>query len=565
MKTDGLSFPEAVERLADEAGVPMPKLGPRDEAREDERERLYRIVEMSAALFRGGADDRRRRRGAPLPRKARADARDDRRFRLGYAPNDRAALRTHFANAGFKVEEMIASGMLIGGDDIPVAYDRFRHRVTFPIADLRGRVIAFGGRALDANAPAKYLNSPDTPLFHKGQILFNAHRARGPPHDKDRVVAVEGYMDVIALTEAGFGETVAPLGTALTEEQIKLLWRMADEPILCFDGDAAGRKAAFRAVETALPLLKPGFSVRFAFLPGGLDPDDLVRQQGPQAFADELGKTRALFDVLWEREAQEQDLSTPEQRAAFEARLKAHGGQDRRCRRALPLRERAARDAVGAQSHAWYARSPAARAPARAPAAPSDAITLRPTGASASAHASAPRPRPLPQRRQNASPELAARTEHAPAREALLIKTLLNHPWLLDEHAEEIAALTLASAPLARLRDAMLGHQAVDNNLDSARLRSQLSVTGLGKVVDLVERSVTHRSDRFAEPDAPRAEVEVGWRHALALHERQVGLQKSLEAAVQAYHRDGSEDALARICEIQGLLARASEQPVSAD
>ncbi|MCZ7593564.1 MAG: toprim domain-containing protein [Hyphomicrobium sp.] len=187
--------------------------------------------------------------------------------------------------------------------------------------------MAFGGRALDPNAPAKYLNSPDTPLFHKGFNLYNAHRARGPAHDKGRVIAVEGYMDVIALTEAGFGESVAPLGTALTEEQVKLLWRMADEPILCFDGDAAGRKAAFRAVETALPLLKPGFSVRFAFLPGGLDPDDLVRQQGPQAFAAELGKTRALFDVLWEREAQEQDLSTPEQRAAFEARLKGMVGK----------------------------------------------------------------------------------------------------------------------------------------------------------------------------------------------------------------------------------------------
>jgi DNA primase len=145
------------------------------------------------------------------------------------------------------------------------------------------------------------------------------------------------------------------------------------------------------------------------------------------------------------------------------------------------------------------------------------------------------------------------------------LKTLLNHPWLIDEHAEEIAALTFMSAPLARLRDGLLGNQAVENDLDRARLRSQLSVTGLDKVVDLVERSVTHRSDRFAEPEAQRAEVEVGWRHALALHDRQVGLQKSLEAAVQAYHRDGSEDALARICEIQGLLAKASEQPASAD
>ncbi|MBZ0208087.1 MAG: DNA primase, partial [Hyphomicrobium sp.] len=327
MKTDGLTFPEAVERLAEEAGVPMPKLSPRDEAREDERERLYRIVEMAAAFFEAalmtgaGAEARRYLEKRGLARETIAS------FRLGYAPNDRAGLRNHLAAAGFKVEEMIASGMLIGGDDIPVAYDRFRHRVTFPIADLRGRVMAFGGRALDPNAPAKYLNSPDTPLFHKGFNLYNAHRARGPAHDKGRVIAVEGYMDVIALTEAGFGESVAPLGTALTEEQVKLLWRMADEPILCFDGDAAGRKAAFRAVETALPLLKPGFSVRFAFLPGGLDPDDLVRQQGPQAFAAELGKTRALFDVLWEREAQEQDLSTPEQRAAFEARLKAMVGK----------------------------------------------------------------------------------------------------------------------------------------------------------------------------------------------------------------------------------------------
>jgi DNA primase len=564
MKTDGLSFPEAVERLAEEAGVPMPKLGPRDEAREDERDRLYRIVEMSAAFFEAalmtgpGAEARRYLEKRGLSRETIAA------FRLGYAPNDRAALRTHLASAGFKVEEMIASGMLIGGDDIPVAYDRFRHRVTFPIADLRGRVIAFGGRALDANAPAKYLNSPDTPLFHKGQVLFNAHRARGPAHDKDRVVAVEGYMDVIALTEAGFGETVAPLGTALTEEQIKLLWRMADEPILCFDGDAAGRKAAFRAVETALPLLKPGFSVRFAFLPGGLDPDDLVRQQGPQAFTDELTRTRALFDVLWEREKQEQDLSTPEHRAAFEARLKAmvakiadtsvrshYEGELRETLWALN------RTVVREIARGQGPRKGAGGATRRNNIAPDWRVRERARMGQTAQVA--------PQRRLNASPELAARAELAPAREALLIKTLLNHPWLIDEHSEEIAAMTLSSAPFARLRDGVLAHQAVENNLDSARLRSQLSVTGLGKVVDLVERSVTHRSDRFAEPEAPRAEVVVGWRHALALHERQVGLQKSLEAAVQAYHRDGSEDALARICEIQGLLARASDQPASAD
>ncbi len=194
MKTDGLSFPEAVERLAEEAGVPMPKLGPRDEAREDERERLYRIVEMSAAFFETGADVRPRRRGAPLPREARPRPRDA-------SPLSASAMRRTIAPrcartwpaAGFKVEEMIASGMLIGGDDIPVAYDRFRHRVMFPITDLRGRVIAFGGRALDADAPAKYLNSPETPLFHKGaDAVQRAPRARagarqGPRHRRRRL------------------------------------------------------------------------------------------------------------------------------------------------------------------------------------------------------------------------------------------------------------------------------------------------------------------------------------------------------------------------------------------
>jgi DNA primase len=564
MKTDGLSFPEAVERLAEEAGVPMPKLSQRDEAREDERERLYRIAEMSAAFFEAalmtgpGAEARRYLEKRGLSRETIAA------FRLGYAPNSKSALRDHLAAAGFKVEEMITSGMLIGGDDIPVAYDRFRHRVTFPISDLRGRTIAFGARALDPNQPAKYLNSPDTPLFHKGQNLFNAHRARGPAHEKSRVVAVEGYMDVIALAEAGFAETVAPLGTALTEEQVKLLWRMADEPILCFDGDAAGRKAAFRAVETVLPLLKPGFSLRFAFLPGGLDPDDLVRQQGPQAFADELGKTRALFDVLWEREAQEQDLSTPEQRAAFETRLKGMVGKigDAAVRTHY---ESELRETLWALNRTVVREIARGQGPRRSAGGSARRNNITPDWRLRERARLGPAAQAQAPRRGMASPELVAHAELAPPREALLIKTLINHPWLIDEHAEEIAGLGFSSLPLGRLRDAILASQAVENSLDSARLRSQLSGTSLGKVVNLVERSVTHRSDRFAEPEAPRAEVEAGWRHTLALHERQVGLQKSLEAAVQAYHRDGSEDALARICEIQGLLARASEPTVSAD
>ncbi len=213
--------------------------------------------------------------------------------------------------------------MLIHGDDIAVPYDRFRNRVMFPIQDPKGRVIAFGGRALDPDQPAKYLNSPETPLFHKGHVLFNAHRARPAAHDKERIIVVEGYMDVVTLAEAGFTEAVAPLGTALTEDQLGLLWRITPEPVLCFDGDGAGQRAAFRSVDTALPHLKPGASLMFAFLPDGLDPDDLIRQQGPQAFERALARARPLSDVLFEREWAQGDWSTPERRAGLEQQLRA--------------------------------------------------------------------------------------------------------------------------------------------------------------------------------------------------------------------------------------------------
>ncbi len=189
---------------------------------------------------------------------------------------------------------MIEAGLLVAGDDIPVPYDRFRDRVMFPITDLRGRVIAFGGRALEKDAQAKYLNSPETPLFHKGGTLYNIAAARAAAHKGAPVIAVEGYVDVIAMVSVGYEATVAPLGTALTADQLALLWKMADEPILCFDGDGAGRRAAYRAVDLALPLLKPGKSLKFASLPDGQDPDDLVRSGGREAVAEVFGAARPL-------------------------------------------------------------------------------------------------------------------------------------------------------------------------------------------------------------------------------------------------------------------------------
>ena len=246
------------------------------------------------------------------------------KFRLGYAPAEQYALKEHLGAAKISVEDMVEAGLLVAGEDIPVPYDRFRDRVMFPIADWRGRVIAFGGRALDKDVAAKYLNSPETPLFHKGATLYNiaARAATGRGHEgAARVIAVEGYVDVIAMVTAGFEATVAPLGTALTADQLALMWRMADEPILCFDGDDAGRRAAYRALDLALPLVRPGKSLKLAALPDGQDPDDLVRSGGREAVEDVLAAARPLADVLWARESEAGPFDTPERRAALEARL----------------------------------------------------------------------------------------------------------------------------------------------------------------------------------------------------------------------------------------------------
>src|ERR1700686_272341 len=324
METEGVGFTEAVERLAAWAGVPLPAATPDAARHQQRRKTLYDVMELSAKFF---ADTLASRHGA----KARGYLADraispavQLQFRIGYAPGDaqtRFALKEHLGAQGIPVEDMVEAGLLIAGDDIPVPYDRFRDRVMFPIADLRGRVIAFGGRALEKDVSAKYLNSPETPLFHKGATLYNLAPARLAAHNGSSLVGVGGYIDVIAMVGSGFAASVAPLGTALTENQLALLWKMADEPILCFDGDKAGQKAAWRAADMALPHLKPGKSLRFALLPEGQDPDDLARSGGRVAIEEVVSAARGLVDVIWSREIEGGSFATPEPRAALEARI----------------------------------------------------------------------------------------------------------------------------------------------------------------------------------------------------------------------------------------------------
>src|SRR6478609_3504292 len=324
METEGVGFTEAVERLASMAGMALPAATPDAARHEQRRKTLHDVMELSAKFF---ADTLASRNGA----KARGYLGDraitpatQLQFRIGYAPGgpgERFALKEHLGAQGIPVEDMVEAGLLVAGDDIPVPYDRFRDRVMFPITDVRGRVIAFGGRALEKDVPAKYLNSPETPLFHKGDNLYNLAAARLAAHNGSPLVVVEGYVDVIAMVGAGFAGSVAPLGTALTENQLALLWKMADEPILCFDGDRAGQKAAWRAADMALPHLLPGKSLRFALLPEGQDPDDLARSGGRGAIEEVIAAARGLADVVWSREIEGGSFATPERRAALEARI----------------------------------------------------------------------------------------------------------------------------------------------------------------------------------------------------------------------------------------------------
>jgi DNA primase len=321
METQGLSFPEAVEHVANLAGVPLPRPDPEARKEEERKKTLFDVMELACSFFERNlsgsvgkaARDYLQQRDI-LPGTATE-------FRIGYAPEGRDSLRVYLLNQGVPETDLLRAGLVIAPEDGRTSYDRFRARLMIPIQDLKGRVIAFGGRTLDPDGKPKYLNSPETELFHKGDIVFNAHRARTVAHELRTVVVVEGYLDAIAVFQAGMKAVVASLGTAFTEGQITALWRLADEPVICFDGDKAGQAAAYRAVDRILPALCVGSSFKFAFLPEGQDPDDVVRSSGVSAFSNVLASARDFWQVLWDREARSIRPESPDQRAVLETRF----------------------------------------------------------------------------------------------------------------------------------------------------------------------------------------------------------------------------------------------------
>ena len=570
MATEGLSFPEAVERLAADAGLPLPKVTPEAVEQEKRRAGLHDVLELAARFFES---ELARERGG----KARAylsqrglSLDTQKRFRLGYAPGDKFALRDALAAKGATSDVLAEAGLLITGEDIAVPYDRFRDRVMFPICDRSGRVIAFGGRALENEAQAKYLNSPETPLFHKGALLYNHHNARLAAHEKGTVIAVEGYVDVIAMVTAGFANTVAPLGTALTEAQCLLLWKMAEEPILCFDGDRAGRKAAYRAIDIALPLIGPGRSLRFALLPEGQDPDDLARSGGAAALEDVLGQALPLVDLIWHRETEAGALATPERRAGLERRLAEICGmiQDDMLRRyyAAEFQNRLA--VLFGQASRQISTQTSNRGSGRTRqgaggrsffssfAFPRDGFGFGRGGAAAAVappnYIAAPPPIGL----DLAKSALMHPKSAAPsARESIILLILLNHPGLLENYGEALAELELTHADTIALKEKLLdlwGHGALS---DHNSLHAEIERSGLGPVRRRLEALKAHASLWIIAPEAADSDAEAALKQALALHHKMRALNRELKSAEAALAQDGSETNLARLRDIQAQLS----------
>jgi DNA primase len=481
MRYQHLSFIEALENLAGQAAMQLPKLDPRERQRAEQEKVKRAILSVAQSWFQA-------RLKAPEGRAAyeyllRRGLSEDtiEAFGLGFAPRDSNALLPVLRAEGHDEAAALEVGLLREGKDGRPAYPFFRDRVMFPVTDRRGQVIAFGGRLMEGEGP-KYINSPEHALFQKGRVLFNEARARAAKDQAEPVLVVEGYMDVIALAQAGFTRAVAPLGTALTETQIESLWKLQGEtetsPILCFDGDSAGQRAALRALDRALPLLKPGKSLRFAFLPKGEDPDSLVKTGGPAAMQAVLQAARPLADILWETEATQRALDSPESRAALEAAMKKQIGRiaDRTVQsfyfKDMNDRIRAA------FTRPWV--------PGRGKGKPLGGTIPNP-----------PKRPPSPQ---------GARIR----RETVLLATLVNHPWVIDGREEALAELPLLRAEHVRLRTAILGFMAENPGVDSGLLRPHLVETGFSEALDRLLNPEIYGDGAFAQPGADPASVEHG-------------------------------------------------------
>ena len=527
----GLPFIDAVKELAQAAGMEMPVQDRQSAERAERAKGLHEAMADSSAWFveqlggLGGGEAR------ALLEKRGLSAETARTFGIGFAPDSRGRLKAALKDYGDPL--LVEAGMLIQVEG-KEPYDRFRGRLMIPIRDARGRVIAFGGRVLDGGEP-KYLNSPDTPLFDKGRTLYNLDRAAPAARKANRVLVVEGYMDVIALAQAGIAEAVAPLGTALTEAQLERLWRMVDVPVLCFDGDAAGQKAAIRAAHRALPMLAPGRSLSFVTLPQGQDPDDLVKSGGAAAMEKLLAEPQPLVDRLWQAELAAEPLDTPEQRAGLKRRLGDLAGQ---------VGDAGVRFEYQAE---FRRRADQHFTPQRKPFVPM-------------ARGKQPwRPGPQPVMSDT-------KAVHAAGIDPILCKAvlagLIRHPVEIARHVEVLGSLKLADGALARLFEAVVDLALEDRRggpLDSAGLVTILASSGLGEIAgELLRADTMPYTFTQKSGDAARAREDLDEAITILIARPEVDAQ--LAAATAAMQARFTDDAWARqvslVRERQALDAR---------
>ena len=537
-ETERLSFPEAVERLAAEAGMQLPAEDPQAAEREARKQGLSDWMDLAQKWFAANlrrstgkaARDYLERRGLPEDQWER--------FGLGYAPNDREGLKSALVQRGARPGDLVEMGMLISPEGGGAPYDRFRDRLMFPILDARGRLVSFGGRAMNPDDRAKYLNGPESPLFHKGATLYGLPEARrilgAESKSTQSVIVVEGYMDVIACQRAGL-PAVAPMGTALTEEQMALLWRVSSEPILCFDGDGAGQRAAYRAIERALPLLKAGRSFRFALLEGGQDPDDILRDKGAPALRQALTETRPFAEVLFRREAEVEPLDTPERRAGLKGRLRtaASAIADK------DLAEQYRRELFDRFDALFPAR---AQAPQRASQ----------TGG---------------RWRHGSPPKLGQTAEGAQAMQALnrsiepvaaaLAHGAIEDPERMDDHLEAISSHGFGDPALDGLAQELVRLRFGGQTLDSAALRRHLATSGHDALVREVEKAAAKSGAPFLAANAPLAEARVRWSQGFDALTRLAGLDAALASAKSGADRAFDASAFSRLKAERDVLRRA--------
>lgn len=515
MATEGLTFREAVERLAGDAGMALPQETPEEREAQSRRKTLYEVVAAASLWFEAQLYDRGGEAARDYLKRRGLDREACKQFRLGFAPESRRALRSALKAQGFGDALMIEAGLLVKPEDGSEPYDFFRGRVIFPIADRQGRVVAFGARAM-GDAEPKYLNSRETPIFPKSRTLYGLALAREAARHGEAVIVAEGYMDVIALVRAGFEGAVAPLGTALTGDHLLELWRHAPEPIICLDGDAAGQRAALRSAERALPLLRPGQSLRFATLPEKHDPDSLIQAEGKPAMLALLDQARPLAEILWEAGLVGKTFDTPERQAA----LVKH------------FRDLTA-SIEDATVNAFYRRLfkerledlfPKRAGPFRGPRG--GLANRRGQGG----------------RQTSWGPELKPRSALANpdlARERALVLCVFHHPALLLTIEEEFADFPLKNKDLNDLRQALLGALHDQIPLDFQGLKRHLEGSGLAEL--LSRNQISPADPPYVSPETSDEMALAGFREAVRLHHDQAVLRNESKAAVAAIGADMSD------------------------